>query len=140
MSYIELREGKYVAIPSVWDRLVFRLTGGWTDRHVEDRLAAGELNIFGGNFTDDFGQVVMGVHAPALCEGRHCVIHNPSDHPLRGMKLAWRQAGPFDIKPSHFERICEHGVGHPDPDTVAYHNSIGELGMDVHGRDGCCGS
>lgn len=35
------------------------------------------------------------------------------------------------------ERVCKHGVGHPDPDSVAY---LEEKGIDdgVHGCDGCC--
>jgi hypothetical protein len=44
----------------------------------------------------------------------------------------------YDIKPSHFERICPHGIGHPDPDDMAYWKSIGEESMGVHGCDGCC--
>ena len=54
------------------------------------------------------------------------------------MKLRWREAGPFDIKPSHFERICEHGVGHPDPDSLEFFRSIGVTSMGIHGCDGCC--
>lgn len=90
-------------------------------------------------FEDDFGNRIVNVHDESACAGEPCVIHNPTDHPLRGMKLRWRQAGPFDIKPSHFERICEHGVGHPDPDSLAFFERIGETGMGVHGCDGCCG-
>ena len=36
------------------------------------------------------------------------------------------------------ERICPHGVGHPDPDDVAYHDSIGDTSFAVHSCDGCC--
>jgi hypothetical protein len=31
------------------------------------------------------------------------------------------------------ERICEHGIGHPDPDQIMRD----EAGW-VHGCDGCC--
>lgn len=72
-----------------------------------------------------------------------CCIHNPSDHPLKDAPLVWRQAWTmYDMKPSHMERICEHGVGHPDPDQDTYLRSIGltELAdqLVVHGCDGCC--
>lgn len=40
-----------------------------------------------------------------------------------------------------FERICPHGVGHPDPDTLEYikkmHPEFHE-NESVHGCDGCC--
>jgi len=40
------------------------------------------------------------------------------------------------------ERICEHGVGHPDPDSVAYtRRTKGDDAagaQSVHGCDGCC--
>jgi hypothetical protein len=32
------------------------------------------------------------------------------------------------------ERLCEHGVGHPDPDEI----NLGLGGRAVHGCDGCC--
>jgi hypothetical protein len=32
------------------------------------------------------------------------------------------------------ERICPHGIGHPDPDDPAFKNPI----EGVHGCDGCC--
>jgi hypothetical protein len=36
------------------------------------------------------------------------------------------------------ERICPHGVGHPDPDDAAYHIRIGQGYKTIHGCDGCC--
>jgi hypothetical protein len=36
------------------------------------------------------------------------------------------------------ERICEHGVGHDDPDAVAYMRSKGHTWAGTHGCDGCC--
>ena len=94
----------------------------------------------GDYFIDDYGQVLGNLHHPSLCEGRPCVVHSQSDHPLRGMRLRRRVASRLiDIKPSHFERICEHGVGHPDPDAMVYHERVGEEWMGIHGCDGCCG-
>lgn len=45
------------------------------------------------------------------------------------------------------ERICpKHGVGHPDPDSLAWQRSMVERGAipagavsDIHGCCGCCG-
>lgn len=77
------------------------------------------------------GGVLHGVHSRALCEGRACVIHHPSDHRMRDWPLIWRDDRGF------FERACPHGIGHPDPDDVQYHQSIGrDIGL--HGCDGCC--
>jgi hypothetical protein len=37
------------------------------------------------------------------------------------------------------ERICSHGVGHPDPDDIAFKFENGlDDAMGVHGCDGCC--
>lgn len=69
-------------------------------------------------------QAISHVHDPIGCEGRPCVIHHPSDHHMRSWPLHWRDDRYL------MERICEHGVGHPDPDD---RNTDG-----IHGCDGCC--
>ncbi len=70
------------------------------------------------------------VHDPADCEGRGCGIHNhPSDHPLKEAPLNWREDSGI------LERICKHGVGHPDLDAALYLASIGKGVENVHG---CC--
>jgi hypothetical protein len=71
------------------------------------------------------------VHPASRCAGQWCVIHNPSDHPMRDFPLYWRN----DVY--LMERICPHGVGHPDPDDVAFQDRIGRHGMGIHGCDGC---
>jgi hypothetical protein len=42
------------------------------------------------------------------------------------------------------ERICPHGVGHPDPDALPYLDRVlgtQKAGTEMqHGCDGCCGS
>lgn len=81
--------------------------------------------------TVEIGGWLLQVHDRIDCEGRNCCIHNPSDHPLAHRPLHWR--GDIGV----MERICEHGVGHDDPDDEEYRNSIG-LGGHVHGCDGCC--
>lgn len=55
-----------------------------------------------------------------------CAIHGPSDHHMATWRQHWR--GDRGI----IERICPHGVGHPDPDGI-YAD-----GDTVHGCDGCC--
>ena len=48
-----------------------------------------------------------------------------TNHSMRGFPQLWREDRRI------MERICPHGVGHPDPDDV--------LNQDrVHGCDGCC--
>lgn len=72
------------------------------------------------------------VHEVSKCAGHFCCIHRPSRHPLATAPLNWR--GP-DIG---MERICEHGIGHPDPDDLAHRESAGLTPHGIHGCDGCC--
>jgi hypothetical protein len=51
---------------------------------------------------------------------------------MRGWTLHWR--GDRGI----FERICEHGVGHPDPDQFDYWIETRQKHQMVHGCCGCC--
>lgn len=74
------------------------------------------------------GQKLWRVHLPDACAGEHCVIHKPSNHSMRKFPTHWRADRGI------MERICDHGVGHPDPDSPwprGHHNWI-------HGCDGCC--
>lgn len=75
--------------------------------------------------TEHSGERLVGVHAPAACAGRACTIHRRSDHHMRPWPQHWRS----DL--SVMERICPHGIGHPDPDEYASYT-------DMHGCDGCC--
>ena len=72
---------------------------------------------------------ILTIHGADQCDGRHCCIHNPSDHPLNRAPLYWR--GDRRI----MERTCPHGIGHPDPDDLKVQSSWAE---GVHGCDGCC--
>lgn len=72
------------------------------------------------------------VHAEMLCAGRPCPAHNPSEHHMRRWTLHWR--GDRGI----LERICPHGIGHPDPDQREFWNETGQEWQGVHGCDGCC--
>lgn len=70
------------------------------------------------------GQRITHIHPRVVCAPCACVIHNQSDHTLRTARTHWRADRRF------MERICEHGVGHPDPDDP--------YADPVHGCDGCC--
>lgn len=68
------------------------------------------------------------------CDIDGCAIHNPSYHPLSDAKQYMRVDKGYLI-----ERICDHGVGHPDPDSASFmaKNGWGK-GIWIHGCDGCC--
>ena len=51
---------------------------------------------------------------------------------MRTWRLHWR--GDRGI----FERICQHGVGHPDPDQFEFWRVTGQEWQGVHGCDMCC--
>lgn len=87
-------------------------------------------------------------HSPDRCAGEPCTLHNPSEHHM----LAWTTVLRSDLSPPIIERICSHGVGHPDPDSAAWaeravredtahryqdEDSDGSY-VWIHGCDGCC--
>lgn len=69
-------------------------------------------------------ETLHGVHPADTCAGDHCTIHNRSDHHMRGWPQHWRDDRAL------MERICPHGIGHPDPDEINPNT--------IHGCDGCC--
>lgn len=69
------------------------------------------------------GGRVIRAHGAGFCE-TPCAIHWPSGHHMREWPQQWR--GDRQI----IERVCDHGVGHPDPDDQNRDK--------VHGCDGCC--
>ena len=77
------------------------------------------------------------VHSKISCSGLPCVIHYPSDHLMKDFPTYWRADRHL------MERICPHGIGHPDPDDIAFKRSLYGEKMayyeEVHGCDGCCG-
>lgn len=85
-----------------------------------------------GSFTLPNGLKLIGVHRREKCDPLPCVIHNPTEHSMRIFPLHWRRDRGI------FERICLHGIGHPDPDQFDYWESVGESFQSVHGCDGCC--
>jgi hypothetical protein len=88
---------------------------------------------------DDYVSSGGTVHTRAVCRASrkagapsHCVIHNPSKHKMRDWPMVLRSSGLI-------ERQCPHGVGHPDPDSVAYLNWCdNDDAWGIHGCDGCC--
>lgn len=79
------------------------------------------------------GWVLNNLHDIHDCSGHGCAIHNtPSNHALKDAPMNWRQDRNI------LERICKHGVGHPDYDSAVYLESIGRDYQNVHGCDGCC--
>lgn len=97
------------------------------DLKIHDAIERGDLQ-----YTEVEGIGLVGVHDPARCEGERCVIHNPTDHHMRAFNLIWRDDRGL------FERICPHGIGHPDPDQFEFWKKVGMEYMGVHGCDGCC--
>ncbi len=82
--------------------------------------------------------VALRTHPEKYCAGQICCIHNPSDHPLRDAALNWRDDRHL------MERICSHGIGHPDPDDLAHKRRMmpsdvyDNYAFGIHGCDGCC--
>lgn len=76
------------------------------------------------SYTTGTGQTIYNVHPMDDCIGRPCVMHAPSNHHMREWKTHWRADRHL------MERLCPHGIGHPDPDDISEDR--------VHGCDGCC--
>lgn len=80
---------------------------------------------------------LVNVHDRASCAGHPCCVHNPTEtHRTYGWRQHWRADRQL------MERLCAHGVGHPDPDHLDYvRRSRGEDDArveSIHGCDGCC--
>jgi hypothetical protein len=87
-------------------------------------LAASRLAVL-----EHTAEVLIGTHTIGACIGESCPLHRRSSHSMRRFPQAWRE----DL--GLVERICTHGIGHPDPDDPkAYDPRLRVL----HGCDGCC--
>lgn len=80
---------------------------------------------------------VLQTHDAGACQGRHCSLHNPSDHPLKDMPLHW------DSSRRVMMRICPCGVYHPDPDHLTFvmmHSVVLAILHTIHDccAKGCC--
>lgn len=82
-------------------------------------------------YTTGTGQV-LDVHDAHTCTGLFCVIHHPSPHSMRDFPTHWRADRCL------MERICPHGIGHPDPDGLAHIPAKRRQIESIHGCDGCC--
>lgn len=109
-----------------------RACGDWATSLVEDIdiedifIEQGVDDADDSSWTDAYGTVLSGVHKKGTCRHEHCTIHNPSEQAKAIGKQKWRT----DRK--MMERVCKHGIGHPDPDEFLYGDAL------THGCDGCC--
>lgn len=81
------------------------------------------------------GEVLVNVHPKSQCQAggpAACPIHNLSDHSMRAFPQHFR------VDNGLMERVCPHGIGHPDPDALPFFVERGITAMEVHGCDGCC--
>ncbi len=59
--------------------------------------------------------VLVKTHSPDKCASDEaCVLHRLTDHSMRTFPQHWRSDRGI------MERICSHGVGHPDPDQIPF--------------------
>lgn len=76
--------------------------------------------------------VLYQVHHETNCQGEPCAIHNRTNHSLRDWPQNWRDDRGI------IERVCPHGIGHPDPDQYEYWMRTNQPWQVIHGCDGCC--
>jgi hypothetical protein len=87
----------------------------------------------------EHSDVEVMAHPPEKCAGQGaCPLHHRTVHSMRAMTQVWRNDTGL------IERICEHGVGHFDPDQWEYlmesRGAIEAKVLAAHSCDGCCGS
>lgn len=80
------------------------------------------------------------LHEADICVGHPCPYHGPSNHLMKNWPKTQRMdAFAFGL----VERLCPHGTGHPDPDSVEWLESLANTrnkgSWGIHGCDGCCG-
>lgn len=83
------------------------------------------------SFTDARG-VLFWVHRRETCRPP-CSIHSPSEHHMQAWPIVIREDSAALV-----ERICPCGVGHPDPDSLAFLDPDGVRSLGGHGCCGCC--
>ncbi len=102
---------------------------------VMSKLPDGWFDPADDSYYTSLGQRLVNVHSRNSSCDSGCVIHNPSAHHMREFRTHWRT----DI--GIMERLCKHGIGHPDPDSTAHLIRSGGYALaNVHSCDGCCGS
>lgn len=124
---------EFFSKPSPYERRVRSIEAALDDPRPDGILLedpdTGERNLY----ITGSGQALGSTHPRTEeCERLGCVIHSPSDHSMRDFPTLWRRDRGI------MERTCPHGVGHPDPDDLAFHVRNGRQHEGVHGCDGCC--
>lgn len=76
------------------------------------------------------GTVLNGVHPRTACEGRACVIHNPSNHYASNWEMVW------DNEQALVYRVCPHDNDVLDPDQFDY---LVESRLALYSYDSPCG-
>lgn len=71
----------------------------------------------------------LNAHKSENCLYDVCTMHKRTDHSMRRYPQFWRSDRKI------MERVCSHGIGHPDPDD---HKIITGSDDGEHGCDGCC--
>jgi hypothetical protein len=99
---------------------------------IELRVQVRERPVPAPRAPQDGVPALVNVHHISKCAGRPCCIHNPSGHHMVEWPMHWREDRYL------MERICEHGIGHPDPDHLKFVDPMGIRGEAIHGCDGCC--
>ena len=69
------------------------------------------------------------------CKTYGCVIHAPTEIAIENVE-GWPYNIREDRTPLLIERICPHGIGHPDPDQASFNIRAGREAENIHG---CCG-
>jgi hypothetical protein len=87
-------------------------------------------------FGAQVGKGLLRTHGTKQCSGPLgengrpiCCIHNQSKHHMVSWPQNWRS------DKNMMERLCSHGIGHPDPDDLKVRTTNW---AGIHGCDGCC--
>lgn len=86
--------------------------------------------------TDNTIEVLNGTlrtHSSLACAGDFCSVHNPSSHSMVRFPQYW------DAQRFQMQRVCPHGIPHPDPDDLAYSALVnGEEFAEFQRDHDCC--
>lgn len=82
-------------------------------------------------WTDD-NDVKWWVHRwKRSCADEGCAIHAPTKHHMNDWPMIMRGD-------TLIERLCEHGIYHPDPDSLKFFHKVGKFEIGEHHCDACC--
>lgn len=128
------------------EALAAEYTFGYDDGKFDGNRAAYRTVLktlsLGGMYLPESNEYILGnglaledVHKEDdACWQHGCVIHNPTNHCMRHLPTNWRSDRRL------MERICKHGVGHPDPDAINYiRRTRGDAEASAASVHGCCG-